>query len=196
MTFSRSRLTFAAVALTAVLGLGACATSVPPSESYAATSLLNDAAKQSLKARVNAYDAELRRGNLGATIDYLPPRLAAVFAEKSGISAQQAKANMDARVAGTRSEIRIAGGHDLSQALVGTAGNGMPYAVIPAAARATAGGLSLTEQGNTLAVLDGGTWYLAALTDDEAIAEIRQAYPEFRRVALPASQTMQSTAAP
>lgn len=185
MSLSVTRSILAAAAVAVALGLGACATGTPPSESYASTSLLSTSAKQSLEARVNAFDREVNRGNLGASVDYLPPKIIALLTEETGVSAEFVKAAAGAMLEGMTSDMNISGGHDLSQALVGTAGNGMPYAVIPGAAHVEIDGQSMTDQGYSLALLDGGTWYLVALNDQEAVDEVRQAYPEFQGVALP-----------
>lgn len=177
--------TLAAIALGAVLGLGACATGTPPSQSYAETTLLTAESRQALEKRLGAFDREINRGNMSATIDYLPPKIIALMSEETGASPEFMKAAAGAMMEGLTTGMKIRGGHDLSQALVGATENGQPYAVIPGAVRIDVRGESMTDQGYTLALTDAGTWYLVALNDQDFIAEVRRAYPEFRSVALP-----------
>lgn len=179
------RLALASAALAAILALGACATGTPPSDSYAETTLLNAEAKQSLEARVNAFDRDISRGNMAATVDYLPPKVVDLMIADTGMSREFLSAAVGAMLEGLTAEMRITGRHDINQALVGTTSAGNPYALIPSVARVDVDDQSMTEQGTTLAMIDGGTWYLAGLTDQETVDEIRQAYPEFRSVALP-----------
>lgn len=189
MTISTPRLSLAALALAAVLGLGACATTGPmASDSYATTTLLDAAAKQSLSARVAAFDRDMNRGNVTAVMDYLPPKMIAQLSEKVGADPEFIKAAAGAMLTGMTREIKISGRSDLSQALVGTAGNGQPYALVPGAANITAGKETMTTQGTTLALQDSGQWYLIGLSDADTLADLRAAYPEFRNVALPIRQ--------
>ena len=189
MTFPTPRLSFATLALAAVLSLGACAVTGPmASDSYASTALLDAAAKQSLNARVAAFDRDMNRGDITAVMDYLPPKMLGQLAQEVGADPEFIKAAASAMLTGMTQELKIAGRSDLSQALVGTAGNGAPYVLVPGAARITAGKETMTTQGTTLALQDGGQWYLLGLADAETLADLRAAYPEFRSVALPAGK--------
>lgn len=189
MTFPTPRLSFAALALTAILGLGACATTgTMASDSYATSTLLSADAKQALGARVTAFDRDMNSGNISAVMDYLPPKMIAQLSDSVGADPEFMKAAAGAMLEGLTRELTIAGRSDLSQALVGTAGNGNPYALVPGAASITAGKETMVQQGTTLALLDGGQWYLVGLSDAETVTDIRKAYPEFRGVALPVRQ--------
>lgn len=185
MTRISPRSALAAAALAAVLALGACASGTPPSESYAQTTLLTADARQALEARVRSFDREINSGNMAATIDYLPPKIIAQMTAQTGASPEFMKAAAGAMLEGMTSSMRISGGHDLSKSLVGAAGNGQPYAVIPGVVRIVVDGESMTDQGYTLAMTDGGMWYLVALNDQESVGRLRSAYPEFRSAALP-----------
>ncbi len=175
----------AALALGAVLALGACATGTPPSQSYAETTLLTPEARQSLEARVRAFDREINRGNMAATIDYLPPKMIAQISAETGATPEFMRAAAGAMVEGMTAGMKISGGHDITKAVVGTTGTGAPYAVIPGMARISVGGETMDNPGYTLALTDAGKWYLVALNDQESITDIRKAYPEFNSVALP-----------
>lgn len=183
------RKTLAALALGATLALGACATpGTMATESYATSTLMTPALKQSLNARVAAFDRDLNRGNLGAVVDYLPPKMIADLSAGVDADPEFLKAAVGAMLDGMTRELKIAGRSDLSQALVGTTAAGNPYALVPGAVTITAGRELMTQQGNTLALLDGGQWYLVGLSDAETAADIRKSYPEFRGVALPVSK--------
>ena len=54
--------------------------------------------------------------------------------------------------------------------------------------RVTAGAETMTTQGVSLALLDGGQWYLLGLSDQEVLTNLRRTYPEFGGVALPVKQ--------
>ncbi|WBU52223.1 hypothetical protein [Paracoccus sp. SCSIO 75233] len=186
MNFSLTRVSVAAIAVAATLALGACATmTTPASESYTTTTLLTEDAKQSLEARVNAFDRDLTQGNMASVVEYLPPKMIDMLAEEVGAPPEFLKAAVGSMIEGMTQEIDIVGYSDISQALVGTTSTGMPYALIPGAARFTAGGETFTDQSTTLALMDEGEWYLVGLSDAETVEDVREAYPEFRTVTLP-----------
>lgn len=189
MTLTKPRLSFAALAIAAVLSLGACATTGPmASDSYTTTTLLSAEAKQSLNARVAAFDRDMNRGNINSVIEYLPPKMIANLSEKVGADPEFIKAAAGAMLSGMTRNLKFSGRSDLSQALVGTAGNGMPYALVPGVANITAGKETMTTRGTNLALQDGGQWYLIGLSNEETLTDLRAAYPEFRGVPLPIRQ--------
>ncbi|WBU58204.1 hypothetical protein [Paracoccus sediminicola] len=187
MMFFTPRAALASLVLAATLGLSACApTGTPASESYASTSLLDSGQRQSLADRVAAFDRDLNSGNIAALVSYLPPRMIADLADEMGTSPEFATAAAGAMISGLTSELEIAGRSDISQALIGETDEGRPYALVPGVAQIRAGGQSATQQVTTLALIDGGEWYLLGLSDPETLTDLRRAYPEFRGVALPA----------
>lgn len=192
MTLTKPRLSFAALAIAAVLSLGACATTgTPATQSYASTALLSADAKQALDARVAAFDRNINRGNMQVIFDYLPPKMLQEMrqlAEREDVNPEVLQIIMGSMLQGIARELKMTGRHDMSQALVGTTGSGTPYVLVPGAARVTAGAETMTTQGVSLALLDGGQWYLLGLSDQEVLTNLRRTYPEFRGVALPVKQ--------
>ena len=186
MTLTKSRLSLSALAIAVALGLGACATTTTPAtDSYTTTTLLSAQDKQSLSARFADFDRDLNRRDIRAVIDYLPPKMIDNLSTEVGVDPDFIKAAAGAMLTGLTRDLKFAGRSDLSQALVGTAGNGQPYALVPGAATITAGKETMIQQSTTLAMRDGGQWYLLGLADDQAVTDLRAAYPEFRGVALP-----------
>lgn len=65
--------------------------------------------------------------------------------------------------------------------------NGEPYALIPTEVVMDAGGADkILAKSQTLALLDGGAWYLLRVNEDQQVTVMRQVYPEFAEVEFPA----------
>lgn len=179
-----SRKILSALAVAALLGLGACTSGVPASERFAESTILTAESRQSLTARVNAFDRAVNSGNMKKTLDFLPPKVVAIKAEEAGMTPEFAKATIGAMLTGMTRDLKITGRSDLSKSVVGKTSADRPYVIYPTAARLVVDGESMDDQGNALALLDEGQWYLMDLGDDDEIANLRQAYPDFRSVPL------------
>lgn len=179
------RFSLTALAVAALLGLSACAGGVAPTDNFTDTTLLTADSRQALTSRIKDFDREISRSNMQAIVNFLPPKLIALKAEEAGASPEFVKAAIATMMKGVLGDMKFTGRSDLSQALVGTAGNGQPYAIIPTVAQVELGGEKMTQQGLTLALLDGGQWYLVGLTEQNIVDDVKAAYPEFSSVNLP-----------
>ena len=78
-------------------------------------------------------------------------------------------------------------GMDLAKAEHHELPSGQPYVLIPTETVMDAGDGKSVAKSHTLALLDGGAWYLLRVSEAEQVTIMRQVYPEFAEVEFPAS---------
>ena len=138
----------------------------------------------SLARTVGRFDAAMRTKNIPVVIDIVPPRVVAHIAAQAGVDRRRLRSVMirQTREVMDAAVIR-AFAMDVSRARYGATANGTPYALIPTTATIRMGDQEVTKASNTLAMQDGGHWYLLDLNEASRVAIFTQVYPEFRGVA-------------
>lgn len=146
---------------------------------------LTSVERGTLARAVAQFDRAMRTKNIAAIIDVVPPRVTQHMAARAGIDharlrravIQQTREVMNANV--------IQGfAMDVANARYGATANGTPYALIPTTTVVSLGGKNVTKTSNTLAMQDGGRWYLLDLNQPSRVAIFTQVYPEFQGVPL------------
>lgn len=173
----------AAAALGAILALGACVADTANSQGGTRNTVTSQQADAALQTRVSAFEAELNRGRMVATFDFLPPRMKAASAKMHGLSQADMRAMMTSMSVMAARDGKWSADLDMSKARFGTAANGAPYALIPATANL--GANSSARQATILALQETGTWYLIPLDSPDTAATVKSLYPEFGPIALP-----------
>lgn len=177
-----------ALALAAALGLSACATPPSPTQPIAEASAMTPQARSTLESRVAAFQSVINRGDWGQVMDFTPPGILRQMEEETGVPVEVIRAMASGIVKGVTEEINIGGRLYLDKASVGTARDGTPYVLIPTTSQIAAkrGGESLSTTGISLAMLDGGQWYLMRLdAEGEGARRLQAAYPQFKGIGLP-----------
>ncbi|TDR87089.1 hypothetical protein [Enterovirga rhinocerotis] len=141
--------------------------------------------RSALARTVSRFDDAMRRKSIPTIIDIVPPRIVAHIAAQHGIDPGTLRRSMieQTRAALNPSVLR-AFRMDLARARYGATPSGAPYALIPTATTVRSGGRDIESRSNTLAMMDGGRWYLLDLNQPSRVAIFTQVYPEFRGVPL------------
>ncbi len=169
-----------ALLLAATLSFG------PPVAAFAQA--ITEPDKAAIQSRVDAFDAVMRAGQMGNTIDFVPPAMLDVMAAKFDITADQLREATKAQMGAMTDQVRIDDfAMDLGSATYAVTPDGkVGYALIPTTTVMTVeGGGKMKGSSQTLALQDGGTWYLMRIDDASQADILRETYPAFEGVEFP-----------
>jgi len=142
--------------------------------------------KASLQQSVNALEVAVRSWDMAAIANNMAPRIVAMAAKRAGITDQQYVAGFIDDAAHRAHPHVDLFSMNLSVADYKTTPNGTPYVLIPTETVFSLAQGKIDSHETTLGMLVGGRWHLLRVDDETFFAELRQAYPEFADVAVPA----------
>ena len=148
---------------------------------------LSDEERASLATTVESFVAATREGNFARVAQALPPKVLGDFARRAGATPDQTVALMSKAMqqALQEGDIKIElFGMDLGNADHNELASGAPYLLIPTQTIIAVGGRRFREGSHTLALLDGGKWFLLR-TDAPQLHILVDVYPEFAGVEFP-----------
>lgn len=149
---------------------------------------IGQADRATLEARIAAFDALIRAGRMGETVDFLPPRLLQSLVAKAGLTEAEFRLVMAAQIAEVFKVVKIVSfGMDMTAAAVATTPDGRrSYMLIP-----TETVLELPDarrvrsRSNTIALRDDGQWHVVRVDNEQQLLMLRDVYPEFAGVDFP-----------
>lgn len=144
--------------------------------------------RAALEARIAAFDSVVNGGRIGETVDFLPPRLISMIAEKVGMPEPAFRAMMVTQMAELlKVATFVSFGMNIDAATTATTPGGRrTYMLIPTESVfdiADAG--RMRAKSSTVALKDDGQWYLVRIDNAQQIVMLRNAYPEFAGVDFP-----------
>jgi hypothetical protein len=148
---------------------------------------LTEAESGSLVATVEAFNAAMRAKDYEAIVKTIPPRVLAHIAKSVGAEVEALRKIVIEEMKKTLVAVKIESfGMDLSKAEHRELPGGEPYVLVPTQTVMDPGeGGKMKAKSHTLALLDGGVWYLLRVNDPQQVAIMRQVYPEFVGVEFP-----------
>ncbi|MEM7695543.1 MAG: hypothetical protein AAF318_13905 [Pseudomonadota bacterium] len=140
-----------------------------------------------LDARLSAFEAAVRTSDYAVMVDVMPPRILEGLAAQTGTSVDRWKASFQSMLRQSFEEATLLEfSMTPERATTGATGDGIEYALIPTKTQIVMNAVGRIESSaHTLALFDGGRWYLMRLGDPAQMAELRRAYPGFAAVDLP-----------
>lgn len=150
---------------------------------------ITDDQRAALEARVAEFSATMTDGDMADLLGYTPPPVRATLAEMSGMDEAQLveamRAAMDAAMQGATIE---GFSMDVDAATVEETPDGSrAFVLIPTTTDvAVEGQGTMRAASQTLALEDGGEWWLVRIDDPQQTMILAQAYPEFAGVTFPA----------
>lgn len=159
----------ATLAVFAALALPALAAELTPDE------------QAGLEARIANFDAAMRGSDMAGILGVIPPAVLTQIATNYGVSSEDLVTSAQQQIDEALKSIAIESfGMDMATAEVVDLADGTTYVMIPTETVMDLGEAGkMRSSSKTLALLDGGTWYLMAVDDPEQIAVLRQVYPAF-----------------
>jgi hypothetical protein len=145
---------------------------------------LTEAENRSLAATIEAFDAAMRASDYETVVKTIPPRIMEHIATQTGMEVDALRKTIIDQMKAALAEVKLLSfGMDLQNAKHRQLANGEPYVLIPTETVMDAGAAGkFKAKSDTLALLDGGTWYLLRVNEAQQVAIMRQVYPEFAGV--------------
>ena len=150
--------------------------------------------RAAIQVRIDQLSGLIRQGDLIGAIDVIPVRLQEAIATRFGIPRDQIKPAMRQVMGGALDGVQIDGfGMELAEATtLTTPTGGRTYLLIPTWTEMTVQGAGrYRAETHTLAMEEGGQWYLIRIEDAPQQAMLREVYPEFVGVDFPVGTTRQ-----
>jgi len=138
---------------------------------------LTDAEKAGLADTVASFDAAMRANDMETVLGTLPPKMLTAMAEQFGISVDELKiAAAEQSKLAMESVTLVSFSMDVANAKHDELADGTNYALIATEAVMDAGSGKIRAVSETLAILDGGQWYLLRV-DAGQLPLLHQVYP-------------------
>jgi hypothetical protein len=151
---------------------------------------LSDAEKTSLSTTVSDFNGAIKSANIDRISQTVPPRIFDLLAKKANIDAAVIRETMTRMLKSTMEEAPFEDfSMDVEHAAFKETPNGDPYALIPTKVSLNVEGQRFKVSTHTLALLDGETWYLVRVSEDQQVMLLREAYPNFVAEKFPESTT-------
>lgn len=148
----------------------------------------DDTDKAAIATSFDGLLSAIETGNYDQIFEVMPPGMLEEMAKQSGMSADQL------RVAATEQTKQMMGQvtleestYDLDAATTGTSSAGRDYAVVPTRSVMKLGEERIEATGGTLAVEDGGKWYLIRIETPAHMQLVGQIYPDLADLPVPPS---------
>ncbi|MEM9045468.1 MAG: hypothetical protein AAGC81_12305 [Pseudomonadota bacterium] len=142
---------------------------------------------EALSKRVSAYAAAMQSKSYEGIIDVVPTRILSMMAGLSDTDVATLKAAMIQQTQQAIATIDVLEFEiDTRNPDYKRTSNDVPFVFLPTAAVMAVPGVGKVESStSTLALKDGGEWFLSAIDSPQQIAIIRQAYPGFSSIDFP-----------
>lgn len=152
---------------------------------------LTEAESRSLEVTIEAFDAAMRASDYDAIVKTIPPRVLAHIAKSAGIEIEALRTAIIKEMKSVFAAVKLESfGMDLSKAEHRELPGGEPFVLIPTETVMDAGEAGrMAAKSHTLALLDGGAWYLVRVSEAQQVMIMRQVYPEFVGVEFPSGST-------
>jgi hypothetical protein len=139
--------------------------------------------KAALDAKVEALKLALTEKRYGALATDIPPKLLALMAAKAGMPREEFVKLIGEQVGKAMAGSSI-DAFDIKSGEILTLTTGAVYALLPSVARLTVNDQKAISRGHILAMVDGGKWYLARVSERQWPLFV-EAYPDYASVEIP-----------
>lgn len=146
----------------------------------------DEADRLAVLARADSYEAAVTHRDYSVFVDAVPPRLLSEQAVRSNMDSDTLKQAMRVQVSEAMAGVTLDDFDLETDAMTtGDTRTGRPYALIPTLTTiAQDGAAPARTRTVTLAMKDGGTWYLVRIDGPDQAAALRAAYDDFSGVDL------------
>jgi hypothetical protein len=128
----------------------------------------------------------MRGSDYGVVVDTIPPRVLSHIAEQAGLERDKLRTLVIGMTRQALDTVKLVSfGMDTSKLEEKQLADGTPFALIPTITVMDAGNGNISVNSHTLALMDGGAWYLLRVSEVQQIEILRKVYPEFAGVVFP-----------
>ena len=143
--------------------------------------------RKTLHVQIARFETALKNSDYKTVSETVPPKVLESIAGHAGISVSQLRGALTTQMQMTLAAVKLLS-FDMDEGKIQTkeASGGMPYALIPTVTVMDAGQGKIEARSHTLALMDGGEWYLLRINEEKQLAILREVYPSFATVEFPA----------
>ncbi|MGC4026850.1 MAG: hypothetical protein QM744_17955 [Mesorhizobium sp.] len=146
-----------------------------------------DLERQNLAAAVGKFDTAMRGSNLEAIPDSMPPKLFEHIARISNTTVEQLRASMVQQMKALFEAVKVESfSMDVEKAEYLELPGGEPYALIPTETLIDTKTQKVLAKSKTLGLLENDNWYLVRIDEPQQVKILREIYPVFESISLPA----------
>ncbi|WP_343312589.1 hypothetical protein AAIB41_06995 [Brucella sp. BE17] len=140
--------------------------------------------KQKLEATIASFDKAMRNEDYESITDTIPPRVLEFIAKQANVDVDTLRGVVIQQTKAALGSVKLEDfGMDTAATKFETLSNGEPFALIPTKTVMNSEETGkIVAKADTLAVLDGGNWYMVRVSEVQQLAILRKAYPEFASV--------------
>lgn len=150
-----------------------------------------DAEKSALKGQIERFDAALTGSDFKSVGETIPPKVLEAIAAKAGISMDQLRAALAVQMQMALASVKLVEfDMDVDGAEYRQTGDGTPYVLVPTRTLMETQGQKVEALSHTLALMDGGQWYLLRVSDAQQVDILREVYPSFAGEELPSGSML------
>lgn len=144
------------------------------------------AERSTLTGQIARFEAALKDDDFDTVGKTVPPKILESIASGAGVSVETLRSALKTQMQMALASVKlIEFGMDMGAARFEQTPDGTPYALIPTRTLMETDGQKIEAKSHTLALIDGGEWYLLRVTDQQQVTILRKVYPAFATVQFP-----------
>ena len=142
--------------------------------------------KTDLQAQILRFETALKQGDFGVVAESVPPKVLQHIASKAGVDMATLQSAMQAQMQIALASVKFLDFKmDVDKAAYKQAPDGTPYVLVPSRSLMETKGQKIEAKTATLALIDGGKWYLVRIDDAQQINIVREVYPSLATATFP-----------
>ena len=147
---------------------------------------VTEADREAIDARIAELDGYMEAGDMGAVSEVVPPAIFETMAAELDLSVDELLAAMTQAMEQMMTQVEIVSFEMRPEGVEGRdTASGRPYLLVPTETVMRAEGQTLRNESITVAMEEGGEWFLVRVDDMNQIAMLRKAFPDFEGVEFP-----------
>jgi hypothetical protein len=142
--------------------------------------------KADLQAQIMRFETALKQGDFAVVAESVPPKVLQHIASKAGVDMATLRSAMQVQMQIALASVKFLDFEmDVDKAAYKQAPDGTPYVLVPSRSLMETKGQKIEAKTATLALIDGGKWYLVRIDDAQQINIVREVYPSLATVEFP-----------
>ena len=137
---------------------------------------------EQVKISIQEFEDAFHRKDGDTLFTFMPPKILQTMARSFDVEPENLVAILKNSMRDLFKSVEIISFEvDLEKAVIKTTPSGKIYSLIPTNTVMRLEEIKMSAEGQTLAFVDDGVWYLVSLSEDEGIQFLKEAYPDFKR---------------
>ncbi|MAM60720.1 hypothetical protein [Maritimibacter sp. UBA3975] len=142
--------------------------------------------KAAVQAVTQSFAQDFKSNNFEGVLNAMPPRVLDYMSRQTGIPANQLASTLAKQMSVFMDDVKVEKFNmNMNRMATGTTNDGIDFAFIPTRTTVKGPEGRQTTNTQTLALQDGGAWYLVRIEQAQQYEIVKAVYPGFANVRLP-----------